>query len=269
MNPVVQDFVRDLQKLRRMIDLSNHIRSFPAIDINGAGIQDGIVKDAVTKLHTLAAESHTDIPILNGVLILYLAGRFENFVREIFEDLCDSLSDQFTDFAHLPKQMQDNLTRFTAEVIANPRKYGHADNGVIAFVKTLSDNLNGHPLQGVNSKCLSITTENMWPDTINEIFLRIGANKVWERIGQQASIQTIFQTDQQEKATREAKKTLTELMELRNRIAHPSGAITWPSSEQAVNYIQYCEAMALTLSDICNVWSNTLGRRGSDSQPEP
>ena len=130
---------------------------------------------------------------------------------------------QFKEFSHLPKKMQENLVCFTAEVIANPRKYGHAENGVVVFVKTLSDNLTGGTLSGVNSKCLSITTENMWPDTINEIFSRIGANKVWERIGQQACIQVLFQIDQPEKATREAKKMLTDLMELRNRIAHPSG----------------------------------------------
>jgi hypothetical protein len=269
MNFVLQDFILDLQRLKRMIDLSSQLRSFPAIDLNPAGIQEDLVKDTVTKLHALARESHSDIPILNGVLLLYLAGRFENFVREIFEDLCDSLASQFTEFAHLPKQMQENLVRFTADVIANPRKYGHADNGVIAFVKILSDNLSGVPLSGVNSKCLSITTENMWPDTISEIFSRIGASKVWERIGQQANVQVLFQIDQPEKATREAKKTLTELMELRNRIAHPSGATTWPSTEQASQYLLYCEEIAIALSEICDMWSNTLGKREGEAQTEP
>lgn len=268
MNPILQDFLFDLHRLRRMFELSKQFSSFPAIQLDPAAIHDDALRAAVTKLHALSGESHSDVPILNGVLLLYLGGRFENFVREIFEDLCDSLAGQFTDFMHLPKQMRENLVRFTAEVIGNPRKYGHAENGVNAFVKTLSDNLSGVSLTGVNSKCLSITTENMWPDTVNEIFGRIGANGVWDRIGQQASIQRFFQIDQPEKATREAKRMLKELMELRNRIAHPSAGITWPSTEQAEAFIDYCETVASVVADICDLWSTTLGTRPDQAQQE-
>lgn len=261
MNPVLQDFILDLQRLRRMLELSRQFGSFPAIHLDPATIQDNAIRDAIITLHRLASESHADVPILNGVLLLYLSGRFENFVREIFEDLCDSLAGQFTDFTHLPKQMRENLIRYTAEVIGNPRKYGHAENGVIAFIKTLADNLGGVLTSGVNSKCLSITTENMWPDTLNDIFGRIGANGVWDRIGQQASIQLFFQVDQPAKATVEAKKTLNELMELRNRIAHPSAGITWPSTEQAELFLNFCEKMAPVILEICDLWSTTLGTR--------
>jgi HEPN superfamily RiboL-PSP-like protein len=261
MNPILRDFILDLDRLRRMLELSKQFGAFPAIPLDPATIQELPVRNAVTALHTLGAEGHRDVPILNGVLLLYLAGRFENFVREIFEDLCDSLAGQFQDFTHLPKQMRENLVKFTAEVIANPRKYGHAENGVIAFVKTLSDNLNGVPVAGVNSKCLSITTENMWPDTVSEIFGRIGANKVWERIGQQASVQLFFQVDQPEKATQEAKKVLGELMELRNKIAHPSAGIIWPSTEQAMRFVNYCGTIAPVVVEICCLWNTTLGTR--------
>jgi hypothetical protein len=261
MNLVLQDFIHDLDRLRRMFDFSNQFGAFRATPLDPTLIRDSSLCDAVTKFHALASQSHGDIPILNGVLLLYLAGRFENFIRELFEDLCDSLAGQFTDFAHLPKAMRENLIRFTAEVIANPRKYGHAENGINTFIKNLADNLGGVPLSGVNSKCLSITTENMWPDTLNDIFARIGAEKVWERIGQQATIQALFQVDQPDKATKEAKTKLREFMELRNKIAHPSTEITWPSTDQALAYVTYCEIIAKALSDICSLWNTTLGTR--------
>lgn len=266
MNPVLQDFLFDLQRLRRMFELSKQFGSFPAIQLDPHSIGDDSLRDAVTSLHALAGESHSDVPILNGVLLLYLAGRFENFIREVFEDLCDSLSGQFSDFSHLPKQMRENLVKFTAEVVGNPRKYGHAENGVIAFVKTLSDNLSGSPLIGVNSKCLSITTENMWPDTVNEIFCRIGGSGVWDRVGQQASIQRFFQVDQPQKATVEAKRILKELMELRNKIAHPAVGITWPSTEQATYFLDYCETVATALAEISDLWCTTLGTRQNQAQ---
>jgi hypothetical protein len=266
MNPILQDFILDLQRLRRMYEFSDQFRALPAIHLDPSQIQDEALKGAVETLHTLASQSHRDIPILNGVLVLYLGGRFENFVRELFEDLCDSLATQLTDFAHLPKAMRENLIFYTAEVIASPRKYGHAENGVVAFVKTLADNLSGEPLASVNSKCLSITTENMRPDTVNDIFVRIGANKVWERIGQQASIQAFFQVDLADKATKEARRTLHELMELRNKIAHPSTGITWPSTDICTRYLDYCAAVAPVLTEICAVWSTTLGTREGQAQ---
>ncbi|MGO9535122.1 MAG: HEPN domain-containing protein [Syntrophobacteraceae bacterium] len=261
MNPVLQDFCLDLDRLRRIFSVSQALIKFRSCTFEPVIISDEILKQAVSQLHAATQAAHAEMPILNGVLLLYLAGRFENFVREIFEDLSDTIAGQCGQFAHLPRKMQENLTKFTAEVIANPRKYGHGDNGVIAFVTTMADNLNGRPLAGVNSKCLSITSENMWPDTLSEVFARIGATTVWERLGQQASVQTFFHVDQPDKATSEAKKFLTEFMKLRNQIAHPSGDLMWPSMELSMQHIEFCDVVSRALADVCAVWALTLGTR--------
>lgn len=261
MNPVLKDFCVDLDRLRRIISLFEALSGFRACQVDADRIDDEVLKTATLPLHQAAQAALTEMPILNGVLLLYLAGRFENFVRELFEDLSDNIAGQCRLFKHLPRQMQENLTKFTAEVIANPRKYGHGENGVIAFISTMADNLNGHPLTGVNSKCLSITTENMWPDTLAEVFARIGGKNVWERLGQQASLQRFFQLDQPDRATSEARKFLTEFMTLRNQIAHPSSAIVWPGVEHTLRYIEYCDVIARALDDICAVWASTLGTR--------
>jgi hypothetical protein len=207
------------------------------------------------------------MPILNGVLLLYLAGRFENYVRELFEDLSDTLALGCTTFSHQPKAKQVNLVKYTAEVMANPRKYGHAENGVASFVRTLANNLDEQPLSGVNSKCLSITSENMWPDTLADMFARIGVKQIWEKIGEQARVQQFWQVDQSDKATRASRKFLTDFMELRNQIAHPSGAITWPGMVETIRHIEFCEVIASTLMDLCSVWAGTLGRRPEDQTP--
>jgi hypothetical protein len=162
--------------------------------------------------------------------------------------------------------MQENLVKFTAEVIASPRKFGHAENGVIAFVNTLADNLNSRPLNGVNSKCLSITTENMWPDTLNEMFMRIGARNIWNRLGQQACVQTFFQTEDPSKTSSEARSLLTAFMELRNKIAHPSGSLTWPSLEQVETYIDFCETLAKAITDVSGVYAVAPPARSSNAQ---
>jgi hypothetical protein len=261
LNLVLQDFILDLDRLRRMLELADRLSAFPSFVFEPEVISSEPLREAVMYLHVTTKDSHSDMPILNGVLLLYLAGRFENFVREVFEDLCDTLAGECVEFSHLPKQMQENLVRYTAEVIASPRKYGHAENGVVAFVSTLADNLTGRPLNGVNSKCLSVTSENLWPDTLSEIFGRIGAIKIWERLGQQAGLQVFFQVDQPDRVTKEARKFLTRFMELRNQIAHPSGGLAWPSLEQTIRHVDFCETTAKALAEICAVWSTTLGIR--------
>ena len=261
MNPILQEFCLDLDRLRRICLLSESLTLFRSCVFDPDIMAAETLKEAISQLHSATQSAHAEIPILNGVLLLYLAGRFENYVRELFEDLSDTIADQCGQFSHLPKQMRTNLLKFTADVVGNPRKYGHGENGVIAFVSTMADNLKGQPLLGVNSKCLSITTENMWPDTLAEIFSRIGANNVWDRIGQQASVQTFFQVDQPEKATKDARMFLTKFMELRNQIAHPSGALAWPSMESTKQHISYCDVVGSALADVCAVWATTLGTR--------
>jgi len=268
MNPIVQEFCLDLDRLRRICSLSDMLAVFRSSAFDPAVIGEDTLKEVSSQLHAKVVDAHAEMPILNGVLLLYLAGRFENFVREIFEDLSDQIAGQCNDFNQLPRQMRQNLTKFTAEVIANPRKYGHAENGVVAFVSTMADNLNGRPLKGVNSKCLSITSENMWPETLAEVFSRIGADKSWERLGQQASVQTFFHVDQPERATKEAKKFLNEFMVLRNQIAHPSGALNWPRMDLTINHINFCEVIGRALGDICAVWSTSLGAKSEPSPPD-
>jgi hypothetical protein len=261
MNPIFDEFSRDLEKLERMFEISELLRSFHAIFGQNNNIQNHNLHESLNRLNDLVINSHQDLPILNGVILLYLGGRFEYFVRQLFEDLCDSLALELQDFKKLPSPMKENLVRFTAEVISNPRKYGHAEQGVKGFIKTLSDNLSDQPLNSVNSMCLSITNENMWPDTVSELFGRIGGTKIWEKLGSQARIQLFFGVDQQEKATKEAKSSLRELMELRNKIAHPSGAITWPSMAECKKFLKYCRELGHAMTEICDVWSKTLGTR--------
>jgi RiboL-PSP-HEPN len=258
MNPVFQDFALDLARLKKLLALAESTTGLRAIELRPEAIVEDTLLKAVTEVHTASQNSHAEMPILNGVLLLYLAGRFENYIREIFEDLSDSLAGTASEFVQLPKAMQTNLIKFTAEVIASPRKYGHAENGVAAFTRILADNLNGQPLTGVNSKCLSITSENMWPDTLKEIFARIGVKDVWQKIGQQAQVQQFFQTDNAEKATSDCKSFLTEFMDLRNQIAHPSGALTWPRMDSTVRHIEFCEVIARTLGELCPVWATSL-----------
>jgi hypothetical protein len=230
--------------------------SLPLVD----GLPDTELKVKLQEFQAASLSSRAEMPILNGVLLLYLAGRFENFIRQVFEDLADAVASDRKEFNELPKAMRENLIHYTAEIMQNPRKYGHAENGVAAFVGILSENLSGSLKGGVNSKCLSITLENMRPDILTDIFNRVGAAKIWERLGQQSQVQLHFEENNAERATKEARAKLNEFMDLRNKIAHPSGEMTWPGIDEAKGYIDFCEVLSSAIDGICQVWTTTLGK---------
>jgi hypothetical protein len=275
MNPVFQDFSLDLERLKKILALAESTGKLRLHVFDPAMVSDNDLRATIVSLHAASQNAHAEMPIFNGVLLLYLAGRFENYVREIFEDLVNTLADECAEFAQLPKPMRENLVIYTAEVIANPRKYGHAENGAAAFVRTLADNLSGQPLTAVNSKCLSITSENMRPDVLADLFGRIGIKEVWEKIGHQAQVQQFFAVDQSEKATSLAKSFLKDFMELRNQIAHPSGALAWPRLDITLQHIQFCEVIARVLMELCTLWASTVGNKqviaakGRVATPEP
>ena len=94
-----------------------------------------------------------------------------------FEFLCDRVAAVCENYRNLPREMRDSIVTMTAKVIAEPRKYGHGDQGVKRFITNLANILSDNSkLQDVNSACLSVTDANMRADILTDLFQRIGAN---------------------------------------------------------------------------------------------
>jgi ABC-type Fe3+/spermidine/putrescine transport system ATPase subunit len=100
----------------------------------------------------------------------------------------------------------------------------------------------------------------MKPDTLAELYDRVGVKEIWKKIGQQASIQAHFATSDTSNAETLAKQKLMTLMELRNSIAHPSTSITWPATETVREYIGFLDVLASALSSLSSVFAATLCR---------
>lgn len=258
MDAILEEFQTDLNRLRRLADLLDAIRAFSISDNTEIGIQEGYLQlaDGIFKN---AKESAPDLVILTGTLLLYLGGRFEFFVRTEFEFLCRRVAIKCETFKNLPREMRENIITMTAKVIAEPRRYGHAEQGVKAFIKNLADILGEDAkLQEVNSECLSITDSNMRADVLEDLYSRIGAKGIWDKIAQQAKVMVFFDTGDAGEARKKAKVLLDSFMELRNKIAHPSVAIEWPDSSQVREYIDFFELLAVAISDITSLYEVAL-----------
>lgn len=260
MDPIVKDFESDLEKILDQLTFIDALRKFSSVasEIHNSESSPAFLAEAKI-IHDETKKTHANLPLVSGTLILYTCGRFEAMTRTLFEDLCQRLVSRAEKFSHLPKKMRENLPIFTAKIISDPRKYGHAENGVRAFVTTLASNLSLEAeVIKVNHECLSITDSNMRAEVLSDLFGRVGVNSIWTSISQQASLKVFFQDSDSQKVETKAKRKLNDLMDLRNKIAHPSGELDWPSNETLREHVNFLRLLAKSMSELVSMFEVTL-----------
>lgn len=259
MDPIAKDFNDDLERILGQIHLIDLLASFVVYEtpyIDGESLD---FFHCASNIQSTVRANHANFPIARGTLVLYMCGRFESMVRTMFEDLCQRLVSSAKEYKRLPKRMQDNLPLYTAKVIAEPRKYGHAESGVRTFVSILAENLQPNAsIEKVNHQCLSITDANMKSEVLAELFGRVGAGNVWQLVAQQLPMRTFFKEADVGAVESKAKRTLNDLMDMRNKIAHPSGGFDWPSSEYIKDAISFLRILAKVLGEIMDMYEQTL-----------
>lgn len=266
MYSTLPEYQSDLSKVSSLLTLTGTLKDYAGLSQSEVESPDDFLNHA-SELHSLSKDNRANLVVLNGTLLLYVSGKFENFVRLTFEELCNNIADKAERYNYLPKEMRENHIKFTAEVIANPRKYGHADLGVKSFVKVLSDNLLDEvDLASINTNCLSITSENMRPQILSDLFKRVGINNIWEKISQQAKLQIFLETHDPAKARKEAEKYLNQLMDKRNSIAHPTSSFIWPDSEYVGNCIDFLKVLGEVLVESLAVIEFDLSMRIEDAK---
>lgn len=276
MDPILTEFLDDLDRVLAQLDLIERLKKLaaeqepiPARPDQDIGDPEALQKFA--NFHTAAKsvwdaskKSQSSLSILEGTLVLYIAGRFEEYVKTTVEDLSDRLIQRLKKFTALPKSMQENLVKQTAIVMLDPRKYGQAENGVRAFVATLAANFSDQEgiVQSVNSRCLSITEANMRAEVLADVFRRLSIKDIWKSIGQQAPILAYFGTNDPGNADANARKFLNDIMDDRNRVAHPSGSIAWPSAEKVRAYVMFLKSLGNALSSLIPAFEVSLRAAG-------
>jgi hypothetical protein len=93
----------------------------------------------------------------------------------------------------------------------------------------------------------------MWPETMADLFKRVGVTKLWEDIGKQSAMKVHCEIEAEHQVSREAKSRLSRLMGERNQIAHPTGTVTFPDTDGLGEHIRFLSVLAKVLADICRV----------------
>jgi hypothetical protein len=248
-----QEFQQDVSRIRQLLQLVQTLREFGATD-PPAQTPDEPWVVAAASLRDLIRSLGADLPALSGTLLLFLAGRFEHFVRMSFQALCDSLAQKCDRFEQLPDRMRQSLRHFTAEVALTPSKYGFDEVEALGFIVALAENVSADGGIGtVNSACLSVTQSNLNPGTLADLYKRIGVQNLWQDVSKQAKLKAHLELDKDADSEREARARLEDLMTTRNQIAHPSGSPAFPGPEKVVAYLDFVTVLADTLVDISRV----------------
>lgn len=259
MDPIAKDFENDLDRIVSQLDFIEVLHQFSSsVQDDGVDNPSAFLVNAID-VHNKAKSIRGNLPLVSGTLILYTCGRFETMTRTLFEDLCQRLVARAGTFARLPKKMRDNLPIYTAKVISEPRKYGHAENGVRAFVANLAANLAvDATVERVNHECLSVTEANMRADVLSDLFGRVGVGSIWTQISEQAALKSHFRNSDSGQVEKKVKLQLNELMDLRNKIAHPSGEFEWPSIDALRNHVQLLRLLSRAMAELVGVYEVTL-----------
>lgn len=259
-----QEFNLDLERYEKMLSFlhtSADFISLPALETDPEMNED--LSKFIGKANALnhaAREAHPGLPMLRGSVLFLAVARFESYVRAQIEDLALRASRNTESFNQLPSEMRKNLQKYSALALADPKKF-RIEKYANQVALNLANNINGTSKPGdINYHCISITFENMRPDTIDELFSRLSINDFWDRIGLNNKVQLLLETYQSENAKKSSKSKLNSIMDLRNKIAHSPQSVTWPSHDDVVNFIKFFKTIGSAISELIPVYEIQMKR---------
>lgn len=244
------EFSADLERIRRLLRLVGGFRDFGASTIPEQLIEDPSDWQEAVTLHGEASAVRTDLPIMAGAILLYAVGRFEYFVRQCVEGTVDGLTAKANLFSDLPENLRRACRDQTLMVAQSPRKYDFDEIRVDALLaQFVSCKQGGAPLV-VSSEVVSITESNMRPEVLAEVLRRVGISDFWRTVGKQLPLQVLLGETNDGSCSKAAQARLSDLMSLRNQIAHPTGTTSFPSLEDVGRELDLLEAVARVADDV-------------------
>mgnify|MGYP001366194853 CR=1 FL=1 len=263
MRNFLDDFHRDLDDVRNTFSVLRTLEELRAIERPVDPIPSSFIEKAL-ELHHLFDTARNGMAKIPGIFILYIGGRFEDYVKTIFEEFSIQFAQKHPSYTSLPAKFQSSIIQDTSLVIASPRKFGFGDTLQKIFIENLFKNVISSDFNTINHQCLSITEGNMRSEILSDLFLKISISNIWNDIGQQLSVRTFFETADSSSATSQAKKYLDDFMIQRNKVAHPSGgSFTWASYDDVLKYIEYFKILSPVLLDLGNMKISSISFSGS------
>ncbi|WP_148228395.1 HEPN domain-containing protein [Rhodococcus jostii] len=250
---MLDDFLADLTRARHLLGLIGDFRSFGSSSpISGNKPED--VWPEASQLLVRSTTVRTDLPILSGSMVLYLAGRYEFFIRQVVEAAAQEMASRASTYDAMPTNLRSALRANTLNVCQSPKKFGYDDAQSMFLLRQLVDaasDTSGNFT--INAEMASITDSNMRPSVMADVLKRVGLLDFWKEVGKQSSIKLFYSEKDEGRCAAQAQASLNSLMELRNQVAHPTASTTFPDYSAVLSNVEYLELLAKVTAEIVNV----------------
>jgi len=240
------DFEKDIGRVEQLLRLIYIFRDFAGQPAELSGLAQD--------LYDVAQRARTDLPILSGSLLLYLCGRFEYFVRELVGTIVDDLVDKAATYEELPSALRKEALIRTLQINLNPSKFNYSATSASALAAQLANNLSsrsdGSSSLFVDSTTVTITESNMRPDVLADLFKRVGISGLWDTLGKQLTLKSFLEEATDDGCKKAAMARLDDIMNERNKVAHPIGDAVFPDAAIVEKIAHYFRALAQVLVDL-------------------
>jgi len=258
MTEYLDNYNRDLEDIKNTFNLLKSVENLRSLDIPLENIDSPFLNKSID-IHQKVDISRNGIVKIPGIFVLFIGGRFEDFVKTIFEEFAIQFAHKHQNYSNLPEKFKSTIINNTTQVITSPRKFGFENPIQNTFIENLYKNVINNDLSTINHQCLSFTSGNLRSDILTDLFKIISVENIWKEIGEQIQIRTFFETDNANNATQQAKNYLNNFMNARNNVAHPSGGgSTWPSYDEVLKHIEFFKILGPILIQIGNMKINSI-----------
>lgn len=249
---ILDQFKTDLTRVSHLLGLIKGFRDFASSEVPAGDAGPWAPAHA---LHIKATNVRTDLPILSGSILLYLAGRFEYFIRQIIQCAAEEIAANADAYSGLPDTLRNELRVRTLEIAQAPRRYGYDDVEADALLAKLVGTIGGTvQVADIGAEVLTITEANMRGKVIAELMKRIGLSEFWVSVGKQAQLKIHLRKAADGDTTAEAQNRLNKIMDDRNQIAHPTAATQFPDPDQVLAHAAFLSCLGTTTVDVVLVY---------------
>lgn len=249
---ILAQFKTDLNRVTHLLGLIKGFRDFAGSQIPDDATTPWVPAQA---LHVKATQVRTDLPVLSGSILLYLAGRFEYFIRQIIQCAAEEIAANVDGYGALPESLRNELRVRTLEIAQSPRRYGYDDVEADALLAKLVGTIAGTvQVADIGAEVLTTTEANMRGKIVAELMKRIGMNEFWTSVGKQAPLKIFLRKSGDGDATAEAQNRLNKIMDDRNQIAHPTATTQFPDPDQVLAHAAFLSCLGSTTVDVVLVY---------------
>jgi hypothetical protein len=269
LDAALAEFESDVDRVCQLLNLIKTFRAFAASTPPGAVVSGSDQWFEAMALLDSARRSRTDLPIVSASIQLYLAGRFEFFVRQTVELVASEIASKANGFSDLPEQLRSELKSRTLDIAQEPRRYGYDDIAADALLRSLvaATRTTTAPLI-ISTEVLALTEANMKDRVLADVMKRVGVKEFWKDVGKQADMKLLLDTQTDGETTAAAQNRLNEIMDERNQVAHPTASTSFPDPDMVLGSAEFLRGLAQICKSLARIHLRTYVLNASQGRSQ-